>query len=374
VGTNKKTGDHMERIYSSIKRQKYEHLSISERIKLEALIGIKKEVKDIARILRRDKSTIYREIRRGVVMRLQTDLSEKETYRAHVGQADYIKLGKNKERSLKIGKDHQLEEHIRQRLLEDRYSPDAIIGEIRVRQLKFEKTISTKTLYNYIDKGIFFGISNKDLWEKKKRKKRGYKPVVRRSYTNRLGRSIEDRPKKVNTRKEYGHWEGDSVKGPQKTKAGLMTLTERKSREQIIVKVERATQEAIQEAIDGLEKKYGSMFRAKFKSITFDNGTEFINWESIEVSSLLKGTRRTRVYFAHAYASWERGTNENQNRMIRRFIPKGKNIAAVSEDRIQDIQDWMNNYPRKILGYKTANQVAQENLQKNRKSFEFVAL
>jgi transposase, IS30 family len=224
VGTNKKTGDHMERIYSSIKRQKYEHLSISERIKLEALIGIKKEVKDIARILRRDKSTIYREIRRGVVMRLQTDLSEKETYRAHVGQADYIKLGKNKERSLKIGKDHQLEEHIRQRLLEDRYSPDAIIGEIRVRQLKFEKTISTKTLYNYIDKGIFFGISNKDLWEKKKRKKRGYKPVVRRSYTNRLGRSIEERPEKINTRKEYGHWEGNNVKGPQRTKTGLMKI------------------------------------------------------------------------------------------------------------------------------------------------------
>jgi IS30 family transposase len=364
----------MERIYSSIKRQKYEHLSISDRIKLEALIEGKKEVKEIAKMLRRDNSTIYREIRRGMVTRLQSDLSEKEAYRACVGQADYEKLGKNKERSLKIGKDHHLEEHIRQRLLEDRYSPDAIIGEIRLRQLKFERTISTKTLYNYIEKGIFSGISNKDLWEKRKRKKRGYKPVVRVSYTNRLGRSIADRPKKVNTREEYGHWEGDSVKGPRQTKVGLFTLTERKSREEILVKVKRATQEAVQEAIDGLEKKYGPMFRAKFKSITFDNGVEFINWKSIEVSSLLKGMRRTKVYFAHAYASWERGTNENQNRMIRRFIPKGMNIAAVSECRVQEIQDWMNNYPRKILGYKTANQVVEENLRKNRKSFKFVAL
>lgn len=364
----------MERIYSSIKRQKYEHLSISDRIKLEALIEGKKEIKEIARMLRRDNSTIYREIRRGAVMRLQTDLGEKESYRAHVGQADYEKLGKNKERSLKIGKDHRLEEHIRQRLLGDRYSPDAIIGEIRLRQLKFEKTISTKTLYNYIEKGIFFGISNKDLWEKRKRKKRGYKPVVRVSYTNRLGRSIADRPKKINLREEYGHWEGDSVKGPRQTKTSLFTLTERKSREEILVKIKRATQEAVQEAIDGLERKYGAMFRAKFKSITFDNGVEFINWKSIEVSSLLKGMRRTKVYFAHAYSSWERGTNENQNRMIRRFIPKGINIAAVSECRVQEIQDWMNNYPRKILGYKTANQVAEENLQKNRKSFEFVAL
>ncbi|MFH0763083.1 MAG: IS30 family transposase [Candidatus Omnitrophota bacterium] len=356
----------MERIYSSIKRQKYEHLSLSDRIKLEALIEGKKEIKEIARMLQRNNSTIYREIRRGAVMRLQTDLSEKEAYRAHVGQADYERLGKNKERSLKIGKDHHLEEHIRQRLLEDWYSPDAIIGEIRLRQLKFERTISTKTLYNYIEKGIFCGISNKNLWEKRKRKKRGYKPVVRVSYTNRLGRSIEDRPKKINTRKEYGHWEGDSVKGPRKTKTSLFTLTERKSREEILVKVKCATQEAVQEAIDGLERQYGPMFRAKFKSITFDNGVEFINWKSIEVSSLLKGMRRTKVYFAHAYSSWERGTNENQNRMIRRFIPKGMNIAAVSECRVQEIQDWMNNYPRKILGYKTANQVVKELTEKQK--------
>lgn len=364
----------MELKYCSIKKRKYEHLSIRERIKLEALIEIKKEVKGIAKILRRDKSTIYREIKRGMVNRLQTDLNEKETYRAHVGQADYERLGKNKERSLKIGKDHRLEEYIREKLLDDRYSPDAIMGEIRVRQLKFARTISTKTLYNYIAKGIFFGISNKNLWEKSRHKKRGYKPVVRMSYNNRSGRSIEDRPEKVNKRQEYGHWEGDSLKGPQRKKASLITLTERKSREQVIVKVDRATQGAVHGAIDGLEKKYGSMFRAKFKSITFDNGVEFINWKSIEVSSLLKKMRRTKVYFAHAYASWERGTNENQNRMIRRFIPKGMDIAAVSEDRVQEIQDWMNNYPRKILGYKTANQVAQENLQKNRKSFEFVAL
>ncbi|HNX91605.1 MAG TPA: IS30 family transposase [Candidatus Omnitrophota bacterium] len=364
----------MELKHSIIKRQKYEHLSLSDRIKLEALIGIKKSVKEIAKILGRDKSTIYREIKRGKILRLQTDLSEKEMYRANVGHAEYKRLGKNKERSLKIGKDHRLEEYIRKRLLEDRYSPDAIIGEIRVRELKFERTISTKTLYNYIEKGIFSGISNKDLWEKRKRKKRGYNSIVRMSYTNRLGRSIEDRPKKIDTREEYGHWEGDSVKGPLQTKASLVTLTERKSREQIIVKVNRSTQEAIREAIDGLEKKYGGMFRAKFKSITFDNGIEFVNWKSIEVSSLIKGMRRTRVYFAHAYASWERGTNENQNRMIRRFIPKGQNIAVVSEERVQEIQDWMNNYPRKILGYKTANQVAQENLQKTVKSFDFVAL
>lgn len=355
----------MERINSIIKRQKYEHLSASDRIKLEALLDAKKKASDIAKILRRHKSTICREIKRGSVNRLQYDLSEKWTYRANAGQADYIRRGKNKERSLKIGKDRRLEEHIRKRLLDDRFSPDAIIGEIKVRQLKFEATITTKTLYNYIEHGIFSGISNENLWEKRKRKKRGYKTVVRRSYTNRLARSIEDRPDKANTRKEYGHWEGDSVKGPIRSKASLLTLSERKSREQIIIKVEQATQEAIKEAFDNLEKKYGAEFKVKFKSITFDNGKEFVDWKSLEVSALSNGKRRTRIYFAHAYSSWERGTNENQNRMIRRFVPKGMDIADVSEKEAQWIQNWMNNYPRKGLGYKTANQVAQECLQGN---------
>lgn len=355
----------MERINSIIKKQKYEHLSLSERIKLEALLEARKNVPEIAKILRRHKATIYREIKRGSVTRLQYDLSEKKTYRANIGQADYVKCGRNKERSLKIGKDHQLEEHIRRRLLVDRYSPDAIIGEIKVRQLKFERTISTKTLYNYIENGIFSGISNQNLWEKRKHKKRGYKSVVRVSYTNRLARSIEDRPAKVNKREEYGHWEGDSIKGPQRTKTSLFTLTERKTREQIIIKVEQATQEAIQAAVDGLEAKHGDKFKVKFKSITFDNGMEFLGWKSLEISLLGSRERRTTIYFAHSYSSWERGTNENQNRMIRRFIPKGTDIANVSEKEVKKIQDWMNNYPRKILGYRTAKQMAQECLQDN---------
>jgi len=78
---------------------------------------------------------------------------------------------------------------------------------------------------------------------------------------------------------------------------------------------------------------------------------------------LFKGKHRTTVYFAHSYSSWERGTNENQNRMIRRFVPKGMDIAEFSKADIQEIEDWMNNYPRKILGYKTAKQVAEECLQ-----------
>jgi len=146
--------------------------------------------------------------------------------------------------------------------------------------------IGTKTLYNYIHAGIFCGINQKHLWQKSKTKKRKYKSVVRVSSKNRLGRSIEDRPKEVDDRSEYGHWEGDSVKGPLGAKVGLLTLTERKTRQEMIIKVEQVTQEAVKAALDGIEKDHGNQFKIKFKSITWDNGSEFLDWESLEASAL----------------------------------------------------------------------------------------
>ncbi len=355
----------MERRNCNTKRKKYVHLSESDRFKIEGLLEGKKEANEIAVILRRDRSTIYREIRRGTVRRTQTNLTLKDTYRAHSAHADYKKQGRSKERSLKIGKDKDLEAYIRIKLIDEKFSPDAIIGQIKANGLKFEGIITTKTLYNYIDAGFFAGISNKNLWQKRHKKKRGYKTVSRVSTRNRDCRSIEDRPKKVDSRLEYGHWEGDTVKGSLTALTRLLTLTERKTREEIIIKIEQGTQEAIKAAFDQLEVQYGATFRIKFKSITFDNGSEFLGWRSLEMSMQGLIERRTTIYFAHSFSSWERGTNENQNRMIRRFIPKGTDIADVSEERVKWIQDWMNNYPRKILGYKTANEMAKECLQGN---------
>ncbi len=345
------------------KHKGYVHLSEKDRYKIEGLLEGKKDVEEISLILRRDRSTIYREIKRGTIRRRQYDYSEKEQYRANCAQADYEKQGQNKERTLKIGKDKDLEAYIRIKLIKERFSPDAIIGQIKLKGLEFAGIITTKTLYNYIDAGFFAGISNKNLWEKRNKKKRGYKTVSRVNTKNKDCRSIEDRPKKIDDRVEYGHWEGDTVKGPMGTKAGLLTLTERKTREEIIIKICEGTQEAIRESIDGLETRYGAGFKAKFKSVTFDNGVEFLGWKSLEISLLKPEERRTMIYFAHSYSSWERGTNENQNRMIRRFVPKGTDIADFSDKEIQEIEDWMNNYPRKILGYKTAKQAAQEYLQ-----------
>ena len=145
----------------------------------------------------------------------------------------------------------------------------------------------------------------------------------------------------------------------------MLTLTERQSREECIVKLERGTQEAVEGAFDRLEKKFGDVFIQKFKSVTLDNGSEFLDVGMIEKSSRDPKIRRTQVYFAHPNSAWERGTNENHNRIIRRFIPKGQDIGRWSEDEIAEIQEWMNNYPRKILGYLTPNQVAATHLQGN---------
>src|SRR3990167_5089059 len=223
----------------STKNKKYVHLSERDRYKIEGLLEGKKNVEEISIILRRDRSTIYREIERGTVKRIQYDLSEKEQYRANAAQADYERQGRNKERTLKIGKDKDLEAYIRIKLIQDRFSPDAIIGQIRAEGLEFKGIITTKTLYNYIDAGFFAGISNKNLWQKRNKKKRGYKPVSRVNTKNKDCRSIEERPERINNRVEYGHWEGDTVKGPLRAKSSLFTLTERKTREQIIIKVEQ---------------------------------------------------------------------------------------------------------------------------------------
>lgn len=358
------------------KSKKYVHLTERDRYKIEGLLEGKKDVEEISAILGRDRSTIYREIIRGTIVRVQNDFCEEGEYRANSAQADYVSRGKNKERSLKIGKDKELEAYIRIKMIKDKFSPDAIIGEIKIKGLKFEGQICTKTLYNYIDAGLLSGISNKNLWQKRDKKKRKYKTVSRINTKNRDCRSIEDRPNRINNRVEYGHWEGDTVKGPLGSKTSLLTLTERKSREEVVVKVENASQGAIREAIDEMEREYGQGFKAKFQSITFDNGPEFLEWKSLEISVLKPKERRTMIYFAHSYSAWERGTNENQNRMIRRFVPKGKDIAEFSKADIQEIEDWMNNYPRKILGYRTAKQVAQESLQSNNLAprFKVVAL
>ena len=120
--------------------------------------------------------------------------------------------------------------------------------------------------------------------------------------------------------------------GKRKTTRALLTLTERKTRKEIIIAIPNRKAETVVKALDALERKLGARrFRAIFKSITFDNGTEFAAAEGLERSCVNKRLPRTKVYFCHPYSSWERGTNENTNGMIRRRFPQGNELCGGDE-------------------------------------------
>ena len=152
-------------------------------------------------------------------------------------------------------------------------------------------------------------------------KKRQYKKVKKRP-PGRRGRSIEKRSPEIDDRAEIGHWEMDCVEGKKKTKETLLVLTERKARKEIMVKMKDKTTGSVVAALDRLERRYGKLFSKVFQTITVDNGTEFSDVAGLERSCLHKG-KRTTVFYCHPYSSYERGTNENTNGMIRRWFQRG---------------------------------------------------
>jgi len=346
----------MGHIQDNAKDEKWKQLSEKERYQIELLTQMKKKPKEIAEQIGRDRRTIERELERGTVKQQRPDLEYVWQYKADVGQRVHQQRGANKGRGLKIGKCHKLAEHIEKKILKEEFSPDAIIGEIAQQGMEFTESICTKTLYNYIDKGIFANISNSDLPVKRK-KKRTYAKLRRVALNNTKGRSIEKRPEQIENREVIGHWEMDCVTSGKGSKACLLVLTERCSRRELIFKIKAQRQECVAEVINRLERKHKSKFAERFKSITMDNGCEFLDSTTLEASNLAKGRTRTVVYYAHPYSAWERGSNEVANKLVRRFIPKGADIGKYSHKDIKRIEHWMNSYPRKIFGYKTANAI-----------------
>jgi len=336
----------------------FKHITERERYTIELLLKKKVSTIEISVLLGRHRRTVEREIIRGTVRMLNTHYEYENVYCADAGQRVYLANASNKGPGLKIGYDHKLAEHIEKKIINDSYSPDAVIGEIRAKELNFDTSICTKTLYNYIDQNVFANITNKDLPVKRNGKKRGYSST-RVAHNNLKGTSIELRPPVVETREEYGHWEMDLVLGGAgKGKNALLVLTERQSRKQIIRKINDKSQRSVQQAIDKLERKTGRRFKEIFKTITVDNGSEFLDSERLESSIKGPTQKRFNLYYAHPYSAWERGSNENANKLIRRFIPKGASISTLKNKDIQRIESWMNNYPRRILGYRCANDLA----------------
>ena len=334
-------------------KEKYKHLTYTERTMIETWYNSdKKSKKEIAELLHKSERTIRREISRGIVVIRGYNWEEKREYSSQIAQGKYNDELKAKGQQLKIGSNIKLIKRIEKEIKENKKSPEAIVYELTSQGELIN--ITSRTIRNYIKAKDIFDIEpNKIIYKKEYKNKNKEKRVSKMIPAEK---SIEYRPIEANNRIIYGHWEGDLVIGKRKKGSVLFTMTERLTREEIIIKINGKKGEYVVKAINGLERKYGKRFYSKFKSITFDNGVEFMDYEGIEASCLRK-EKRTSIYYAHPYCSGERGSNENNNRLIRRWIPKGKSIDEISKEFIQKIEDWINNYPRAMFDYKSSNMI-----------------
>jgi len=341
----------------------FKHLTKTDRLRIEKWLKQKMKPKEIAGKLRVHVSTIYRELKRGEYERLNGTTWEITTeYSPDIADEKYRQNLKDKGPDIKIGSDRAFADFIEKTIIEKDYSPAAALAE--AEEAGFKTQISIPTLYSYIKKEVFLNLTQKEL-PRKGKKKHKYKKVHKKGSRAPAGDSIEKRPQEIEDRKEFGHWEGDTVySSRKKSKAALLTIQERKTRKDIVIRVPNRQADTIVKAVDALERKLGApTFRTIFKSITFDNGSEFSSAEELEASCINKNKPRTKVYFAHPYSSWERGTNENGNGMIRRKLPKGTDFGKLTKADIKDAEEWINNYPRKILGYRSSNRAFDEELK-----------
>lgn len=269
-----------------------------------------------------------------------------EVYDHHVGQDVYDENRLNSGRRPKWADSDQFTDWADDKMLNDKWSLDATVNHAKRYDL-FDASLipSTTTLYNWIDRGIM-KTKNIDLLEKTQRNTKENKPKVNEN-KRVLGQSIEKRDSEIETREEFGHWEIDTVIGhKQKMDPVLLTLVEQKTRFEVIMKIHGKDAVAVNKALISLKERAGENFSQIFKTITSDNGSEFSGLHE-------EFHEAVEIYFAHPYASWERGTSENQHKIIRRFLPKGSSFLDISEKQCLRIQQWMNDYPRKILGYET---------------------
>lgn len=329
----------------------HRYLTYSDRLKIETLYNRHTSKKEIAVEIGCCLKTIYNEIKRGLYDHLdgKTWLYVKR-YSADIAQKDADWKQTAKGRPLALGHNYAFAEIVREYITVRHFAPDVIV---HILQASGSFTVSTNTLYRYIDKGYIPGVTNKNLLEK--RHKRPYRHIKTAKRAPK-GKSIEKRPPAVEQRSNIGHWEGDSIIGKQKGKGeSILTFTERLSRLVLIRNAAEKSSAATVKALQSLDGKY------TFKTLTLDNGSEFQDCSGMEYRK--DGSKRTDVYYCHPYTSCERGTNERMNRMVRRFLPKGKSLKRVSQRRLTEIENWLNNYPRRSLCYRTPLEVYQAYLK-----------
>ena len=344
------------------KQKQYKHLNIKERVMIETIMKEQLEVygkvniTSIAKKLNRSKSTISREIRRNrfvvvtEVFNKDSILKKKKviTFEYESTEANEKALKKQKEKGtsrIKLLYNKQLIKEVNRLLKEEGKSPDIVAYKIRENKT-FNVKVSTNTIYDGIRKG-YLEVSTKDR-KRMKDKSRRCRVERNKIPESKKDRSIELRPDYINNRKEFGHFEMDLVLGKQgKDTECLLTLTERKTRFEIVIKLNNKSSSEVIRAINSIKEHLKGYSSEIFKSITTDNGSEFSRYEEIEE---ILGTM---IYFCHPGASYEKGTNERHNGMLREYIPKGSDISKYSAEDLDRIVSKLNDLERKKLNYYT---------------------
>jgi len=310
----------------------YKHLSQVERYQIYALMKAGHDQTQIAKLLDRHKSTISREISRNRGLK---------GYRPKQACAIATK------RSEKCRNAATVPPWVAEQaacLLKLQWSPEQIAGKLPV---------SHETLYRHVysDKARGGTLWKNLRCQKQKRKRYAGGRDRRGQIPHR--RPLSDRPVHIELRKQVGHWECDTVIGANH-KGAIVTMVERKSGFSVIVKVSQKTSELVSRAIiEGLRP-----YMVRVITLTYDNGKEFAG--HIQIDQALDSTS----YFARPFASWERGSNENFNGLLRQYVPKKRSLNTVTEDEITMIQNRLNNRPRKRLGFKTPAEVFNQSLKR----------
>lgn len=340
------------------KKNQYHHLTYKDRCAIQTLVNQKdKNGKRlfnnsyIAKYLGVNRSTISRELnkRKQHKMYIRTGKTSLKPYNATYAQNDYhFKRGLSKGK-YKLRKYTEMALFIENKIKNDKWSPDVIVGYMK-RHNYFKKNgyapITVPTIYN----AIRYGIINVKIQDTRRMKEIiKYKHHDKNTLpASKIPYSIELRPEEINNRLIFGHFEIDTVIGSSRGKHEcLLTMTERKTRFEMIFKISSKSSEEVNNKIIQIKTYVNKHFYKIFKSFSTDNGSEFSGLINLFSNS------KTSVYYCHPYCSGEKGTNEKHNSLIRYFIPKKSLIENYSNEDINKVAEWMNNYPRKILNYKT---------------------
>lgn len=307
----------------------YHQLTQEQRYQIFALLKTEHSQSEIAIVLDVHKSTICREVQRN---RGQRGYWPKQAHRFAL---------KRRRNAVQRRIPAESWANIEEMLCQD-WSPEQISNWLKSYT---DTTVSHEWIYQHIYKDKRRGGDlHKHLRCQKKRRKRTGEYDRRGKIPNQV--SIEERPKIVDRRERLGDWEADTIVGARKQGA-IVTLVERKSRFTLLKQVARRTAAAVEDAILELLIPY----QAVTHTITFDNGKEFANHQNI--AKILQ----TQVYFAHPYAAWERGTNENTNGLIRQYFPKRSDFLSITDDQISFVKERLNARPRKCLDFQAPSMV-----------------